>query len=67
MASFAREAGVEGHTELDQVADPRRSLLRQHSHGAFLAQFAAGGERVGGVQLGVSSAPSAAATPPCAK
>ena len=64
----AFEIAVEGNAVGEQIANARRALPRRRSAATSLIDDAgAGRDRVGGVQLGLSPSPTAAAMPPCAQ
>ena len=58
MAAFtgqfelAVDIPIEHRPERDQLLDPKRSLVDQHSHGFGVTQSRAGGQRVGEVEIG---------------
>ena len=66
VAALEPEPVVELDAELDEIADARGRLVRQHRHGARPAETAAGAKRVLGVERRVVVLAHAAAMPPCA-
>ncbi len=51
LDEIAVAVAVECHTEVDQLADARRALVHEHSHGLGIAQARSGDERVADVVL----------------